>query len=120
MEERILKRVFWMGDSQDVLRSFPKEVQEEIGFALYYAQSGGKHSSAKPLKLVGGGVFEIVSDFDRNTYRAVYAVKFASGICVLHVFQKKSRKGISTPKAEIDLIKSRLKRAREDNHARES
>ena len=85
----------------------------------YGSWSGDKHSSAKPLKRVGGGVFEIVSDFDRNTYRAVYVAKLASGIYVLHVFQKKSRKGISTPKAEIDLIKTRLKRAREDNHARE-
>jgi phage-related protein len=83
-----------------------------IGFALRTAQKGGKHSDAKPLKgFKGAGVLEIVSDFDGNTFRAVYTVRIKGVIYVLHAFQKKSRKGISTPKTEIDKIKRRLKEA---------
>ena len=82
------------------------------GFALRTAQKGGKHSDAKPLKgFKGAGVLEIVSDFDGDTFRAVYTVRIKGVIYVLHAFQKKSRKGISTPKTEIDKIKRRLKEA---------
>jgi phage-related protein len=74
------------------------------------AQHGGKHSQAKPLKGFGSaGVLEVVEDDDGNTYRAVYTVKFANAIYVLHCFQKKSNKGIETPKQDIDLIRDRLK-----------
>ena len=83
-----------------------------IGTALNTAQLGGKHPAAKPLKGFGGaGVLEIVDDFDSETYRAVYTVKFANIVYVLHAFQKKSRKGIETPKAEIDLVRRRYKSA---------
>jgi phage-related protein len=83
-----------------------------IGFALRTAQKGGRHPDAKPLKgFKGAGVLEIVSDFDGNTFRAVYTVKIKGVIYVLHAFQKKSKKGISTPKTEIEKIKRRLKEA---------
>jgi len=90
------------------------EVKDGIGYALRIAQEGGKDSRAKPLKGFGGaGVLEVVEDFDKDTYRAVYAVKFSDAVYVLHVFQKKSRKGIGTAKHDVDLIKQRLKQAAE-------
>jgi len=82
--------------------------------AIDDAEHGGEHPSAKALKGFGGrGVLEIIDDFDGDTYRAVYTVKFAGVIYVLHAFQKKSKKGIATPQRDIDLIKARLKRAEE-------
>jgi phage-related protein len=83
-----------------------------MGTALNSAQLGGKHPAAKPLKVFGGaGVLEIVDDFDGETYRAVYTVRFADVVYVLHAFKKKSRKRIETPKNEIDLIRRRYKSA---------
>jgi len=90
-----------------------------MGFALYQAQLGRMHSSAKPLKGFGGAsVVEIVDDHKGDTYRTVYAVKFDNAIYVLHAFQKKSKHGIKTPQAEIDLVKRRLKAAEDDYKAR--
>ncbi len=90
-----------------------------MGFALYQAQLGRKAPSAKPLAGFGGaGVLEIVEDFRANTFRAVYTVKFSEQVYVLHAFQKKSKKGIATPKAELDLIKKRLRVAEEDYQTR--
>ena len=92
----------------------PEDVQDTFGHALYLAQTGDKHRAAKPLKgFSGAGVLEVVEDYEGNTYRAVYTVRFGEAIYVLHVFQKKSKSGISTPKQEIDLIESRLKQAQE-------
>jgi phage-related protein len=86
-----------------------------MGFALRQAQEGQKHVNAKPLKGFGGaGVLEVVEDHAGNTYRAVYTVRFAGVVYVLHVFQKKSKKGSKTPKPEVDLIKQRLKAAKDD------
>lgn len=108
------KTLFWIGASLDNLREFPDDVQRMMGFALRQAQDGGKHVDAKPLKGFGGaGVLEIVEYDDGNTYRAVYTVRFAGAVYVLHAFQKKSTRGIATPKREIDLIGERLKRAEE-------
>ena len=98
----------------DDLRAFPESVKRVMGFALWRAQAGGKHIAAKPLKGFGGaGVLEIVEHDDGNTYRAVYTVKFAGVVYVLHAFQKKSSKKIGTPQREIDLVRNRLKRAEE-------
>jgi phage-related protein len=102
----------WVGDSLEDLWDFPSAVQREIGFALRRAQDGGKHPDAKPLKGFGGAsVLEIVEDHDGDTFRAVYTVRFADAIYVLHVFQKKSKKKIATPKHELELIRARLKEA---------
>ena len=108
-----MKDVKWIGDSREQLRRFPKPAREAIGAALRIAQTSGKHRNAKPLIGVGSGVFEIAARYDTNTYRAVYTVKLGESIYVLHVFQKKSTRGIRTPKREIDLIKQRLRMARE-------
>jgi phage-related protein len=114
-----IKSLLWVGSSKKDLKAFPAEVRSAMGFALYQAQLGRKPATAKPLGGFGGaGVLEIVDDFQTDTYRAVYTVKFGELIYVLHAFQKKSKRGISTPKAELDLIKSRLKLAEVDYKAR--
>jgi phage-related protein len=106
------KPLWWVGTSKEDLSRFPLD---GMGAALWDAQIGDKASYAKPLKGFGGAsVLEIVDDFDGDTFRAVYTVRFAAAIYVLHAFQKKSRRGIATPKAELDLITQRLKRAKED------
>ncbi len=102
-----------MGDTLTILRQFPQAAREEIGYAFYLAQAGDKHPHAKPLKGLGSGVLEVLSDYRRDTYRAVYTVRLARKIYVLHAFQKKSKKGIATPKSEIELVKQRLRRAME-------
>lgn len=105
-------RVDWMADSLSTLRSFPAEVREVVGQALRTAQQGGKHRDAKPLKgYPGTNVLEIVAPFSGNTYRVIYAVMTpnATTITVLHAFQKKSHSGIKTPRAEIDLVRRRLR-----------
>lgn len=113
------KPIEWIGSSLKDLRAFPEEVKDAVGVALDVAQQGEKHESAKPLQGFGGaGVLEIIDDFDGDTYRAVYTVKFKGVVYALHAFQKKSKKGISTPKEEIDLVKKRLKAAEE--HYREN
>jgi phage-related protein len=109
------KPVRWIGSSRDDLRAFPEDVRLRVGGALWEAQLGRKAGWAKPLKGFGGaGVLEVVDDFDGDTFRAVYTVRFAGVIYVLHAFQKKSKSGIATPRHEIALIEQRLKRAKED------
>jgi phage-related protein len=108
------KPLFWVGASKKALQGFPQEVRQTMGFALWQAQAGGKHVDAKPLKGFGGaGVLEVVEDHDGSTYRAVYTVKFAGAVYVLHAFQKKSTTGSKTPRREIKLIEQRLKAAKE-------
>ena len=109
----VMKDIIWVGDSRVQVRRFPIEARKMVGRALQAAQSGQKHKNAKPLRRVGTGVLEITARYDTNTYRAVYTVKLGENIYVLHAFQKKSTRGIQTPKREIDLIKQRLKMARE-------
>lgn len=90
----------------------PKSVRQKVGFALYFAQKGQKHEAAKPLKAFGGaGVLEVVEDYDRGTYRAVYTVRFSEAVYVLHVFQKKAKRGIATPTRDVELIRARLQEA---------
>jgi phage-related protein len=109
MADGALKAVIWVGSSRDDLVRLSDSVQDEIGYALYFAQQGQRHPSAKALKGFGGaGVLEIIENDSDGIYRAVYTVKFAGVVYVLHVFQKKSKKGIRTPKAEMDLIHRRL------------
>lgn len=104
---RLLK---WIGSSHKNLTQFPVEVQQEMGYALYVAQMGGTYMNAKPFKGCGTGVYEIVSDYDRNAYRSVYIVNIDDAIYVLHAFQKKSKISIKTPQEEVKIIKDRLKR----------
>src|SRR3974390_218803 len=100
----LLKPLHWIGSSKRDLLSLPAPVVDLFGFALYLAQDGKKHEQAKPLKGFGSaGVLEVVEDWDRNSYRAVYTVRFEGVVFVLHVFQKKSKRGVSTPRADIGL-----------------
>ncbi len=109
------KPVRWIGSSRDDLRIFPEEVRRRVGGALWDAQIGIKSPYAKPLRGFGSaGVLEIVDDFEGNTYRTIYTVRLTGAVYVLHAFKKKSRRGISTPKTELDLIRGRLRRAEED------
>lgn len=103
------KPVRWVASTRMDLRSFPRQVRRTVGFSLWLAQRGWKHGDAKPLKGFGdASVVEIVEDHDSDTYRAVYTVRFVDGVYVLHVFQKKAKKGIATPKRHLDLIRKRL------------
>ncbi len=105
-----IKLLEWIGSSKKDLRALPDEVIDVFGYALFLAQTGGKHDQAKPLQGFGSaGVLEVVEDFRGDTYRAVYTVRFEERVFVLHVFQKKSKSGIATPKKDRDLIRDRLK-----------
>ena len=115
-----IKNIVWIGSSRKDLKSFPAEVKDVMGYALYLAQVGRKAPSAKPLRGFGGAaILEIVEDYQTDTYRAVYTVQFSDLVYVLHSFQKKSKKGVATPKPEIDLIKRRLQVAQEDYKVRQ-
>jgi phage-related protein len=110
--------LYWIGSSLKDIARFPPAVQRTFGFALSAAQFGGKHSSAKPWRGDGAGVLEVVKDYDGNTYRAIYTVRFAHSVYVLHAFQKKSPHGIATRQSDIDLVKMRLKIAQQDYEER--
>lgn len=106
------KPAVWMGSSKADLREFPEDVRRVMGFAINDAQNGDEHPAAKALKGFGGrSVLEVVDDFDGDTYRAVYTVRFVNAVYVLHCFQKKSKKARETPKHDIAVIKARLKAA---------
>ena len=113
-----MKAVRWVGSSYDDLLALPEEVRRAVGYALYVAQNGDKADNAKPLKGFGGGVLEVIEDHDGDTYRAVYTVRFERAVYVLHAFQKKSKRGIKTPKRDLDLIETRLKAARQMEEGR--
>ena len=104
------KPLGWIGSSHKDLMALPADVRRFFGFALSLAQAGDKHEAAKVLKGFGGsGVLEVMEDDIGGTYRAVYTVKFAKAVFVLHCFQKKSKRGIATPKEDMDIIQARLK-----------
>ena len=119
MDEKQIKPVIWVGSSQEDWKNFPDDVQDVMGYALHLAQCGDKAENAKPLKgFKGASVLEITDNYKSDTYRAVYTVKFQESVYILHAFQKKSKKGIATPKSHIQLIEQRLKKAKEhhDKH----
>ena len=110
--------IIWVSSSLEDLRRFREPVQKVMGFAIFQAQRGGKHLQAKPLKGFGGaGVLEIVDDFDGNAYRTVYTVRFSDAVYVLHAFRKRSKKGIETPKRDMDIVRSRLRMVGESHQA---
>src|SRR5476651_2305869 len=113
------KPLHWVASAKKDYLSLPREVQDEMGYALGLAQLGTKHPKAKPWKGEGPGVFEIVEDHRGDTYRAVYTVRFAGVVYVLHAFQKKSTQGIKTPLVDVRLIGMRLKRAQSDYESRQ-
>ena len=121
MSKQVRKPVKWDGSAKRDLDAMPKDVKDVFGHAIDLAQAGGKHQDAKVLTGFGSaGVLEVVNDHLGDTYRAVYTVKFAGWVYVLHCFQKKSKGGISTPKPDMDLIITRLKAAKQDFDMRQS
>ena len=105
-----IKPLIWISGCKKDLLAMPDDVQDVFGFALHEAQTGKKHDQVGPMKGFGSAaILEVVEDWRGNTYRAVYTVKFEASIYVLHCFQKKSKKGIATPKPDLDKIRARLK-----------
>jgi phage-related protein len=105
-----LKPLAWVGSAKRDLLALPEEVIDAFGYALYVAQTGKKHDKAKALHGFGSaGILEIVEDWRGNAYRAVYTVRFSAAVFVLHVFQKKAKHGIATPRQDMELIRERLK-----------
>jgi len=115
-----VKALAWLGSSKKDLMRFPEDVIQEMGYALYFAQKGEYYNKTKPFKGCGSGVYEIATEYDKNAYRAIYIVSLGDTIYVVHCFQKKSKRGIKTPKEEIDVIKQRLKFLREAIKKRQS
>lgn len=108
----IVKDLFFIGSTRKDSKNLPEEVKSVVGYALYLAQNGERPPKSKILKgFGGGGVLEVVEDFNRDTYRAVYTVKFKFAVYLLHVFKKKSKQGIATPKKDLELLRERLIRA---------
>ena len=121
MSNQPRKPLKWIGSSKRDLDAMPEDVKDVFGHAIDLAQVGGKHQDAKTMSGFGSaGILEIVEDFRGNTFRAVYTVKFAGWVYVLHCFQKKSNSGIKTPKEDMHLINLRLKAARQDYEAWQS
>jgi phage-related protein len=119
IELSIMKPAEFIASALDDISAMPDEVKRVFGFAIRLAQRGEKHPDAKPLKGFGGaGVLEVVEDYDGDTYRAIYTVRFASIVYVLDVFQKKSKRGSRMAKHDIERIKSRLKLAELDYQKR--
>jgi phage-related protein len=112
------KPLYWIGSSLKDITRFPSDVLRSVGFALSAAQYGGKHLAAKPWKGEGPGILEIVKDYDGDTFRAIYTVRFAQAVYVLHVFQKKSPRGIETRQSDVVLVRERLKVAQRDYEER--
>lgn len=109
-----VKPLVWMGSSKKDLISLPSSVVDVFGYGLYLAQAGGRHESSKVLRGFGdASVVEIIESGAGSAYRAVYTVRFEAAVFVLHVFQKKSKSGVATPKPDMELIETRLKRAAE-------
>lgn len=114
MAVSIMRTVLWISAAKRDLMDMPETVITNVGYALYQAQLGIHPDIAKPLKGFGNAsVIELVANNDNSTFRVVYTVRFTDAIIVVHAFQKKSKKGITTPKQEIDLLHDRLKRAEE-------
>ena len=111
-----LKPMYFVVEAvRDDLLDVPLPVRKEFGHALYLAQTGEAHQNAKRLQAFGSGVLEVVENYDGDTFRAVYTVHFAEAVYVLHVFQKKSTRGIETPQKELDTIQMRLQRAQQQH-----
>ena len=109
MKPETLRPLFWIASVRKDIRQMPAEVQDAFGYALYLAQTGGRHERAKSLRGFGSGILEVVEDSREGTFRAVYTVRFENEVYVLHCFQKKSTQGIVTPKMHLEVIKERLK-----------
>lgn len=107
-----MRPVVWLGNTKKSLMAFPDEVIQRIGYKLQLIQSGIIPPDTKPFKGVGSGVVEIALQHNKDAYRCVQALQLGEKIYILHVFQKKSKQGIATPKQDVDLIKQRYNEAK--------
>ena len=108
-----LRPIVWLGNTKKNILEFPEDVRKLIGDELQFIQFGGIPKDAKPFKGVGSGVIEIALKYDKEAYRCIQAVQLGEKIYVLHAFQKKAKKGISTPKKDVEMVKKRYKEAKE-------
>ena len=115
--EAARRPLLWEGSAKKDFKQFPMAVQKDLGVALFVVQLGETPPSAKPWKGLGSGVYELIEDYRGDTYRAVYTVRIADTIHVLHAFQKKSKSGIKTPRLDVDLVERRLKSVLERYHS---
>ncbi len=113
LDTPIIRPIRWLGNTRKNIQAFPKEAQKTIGSELQTMQFGGMPKDAKPFKGVGSGVYEIAIKYNKEDYRTVLAVQLGEKIYVLHAFHKKSKKGIETPKQDVDLTKQRYNEAKE-------
>ncbi len=120
MNDAAVKPVRWIASSRKDIKSFPAAVRREIGTALFAAQRGLTDPAVKPLKGFGSGVVEVVTSYVGGTWRTVYTVRYEDVVYVLHAFQKKSKSGVATPKAELDLVGQRLLEAGRDYRRRQN
>jgi phage-related protein len=111
---RPIRPLLWIASSRRDYRAFPARVQDNLGFELFLVQTGQHPPSAKPLRGLRGGTVELIEDFDGDTYRAVYTIRFSEAVYMLHAFKKKSKRGSKTPRSDIDLVKRRLRDAEQD------
>ena len=115
LKQQFRKPIKWIGSAKRDLDAMPEDVKDVFGHAIDLAQAGGRHQDAKAMTGFGSaGVLEVVEDFRGDTFRAVYTLKFAGWVYVVHCFQKKSKSGIKTPKEDLALINARLKAAKQD------
>jgi len=105
--------ISWIKAALKEFGTFPEGARSICVAALTIAAEGAKSDIAKPMRGLGSGVFEIALPFRADAFRVIYVVQIAEEVWVVHAFQKKSTRGINTPKHEIDLIKERLKRLKE-------
>jgi phage-related protein len=110
MDSKQERKIEWMGSSKKDLAALPGEAKTRLTYGIYLAECGKRHPDAKPV--TGFDAVEVCCDYDTDTYRAVYTLSLDGWVYVLHCFQKKSKKGIKTPKRDVDLIKSRLRDAK--------
>jgi phage-related protein len=109
IDEPVRRPLFWEGSARRDFKRFPVAVQKDMGVALFVVQLGGTPPAARPWKGLGSGVYELVEDHRGDTYRAVYLLRIAGSMHVLHAFQKKSKSGIKTPREDVALVERRLK-----------
>jgi phage-related protein len=118
MDETSARRpLFWEGSAKRDYKEFPVSVQKDMGVALFVVQLGGTPPSARPWKGLGPGVYELIEDHRGDTYRAVYTVRIEEKVYVLHAFQKKSKTGVKTPRADVALVERRLKAVLEERRS---
>ena len=115
---RPLKSIFWVGSSYNDYMEFPSEVLDSMGYSLHRVQEGKIPTHSKVLKGAQSGAVEIIDNHDGDTYRAIYTIKYADTVYIIHAFKKKSKKGIATPKSDLDLIKQRMRLIEEDRKKR--